>query len=62
MKTPSPKTRRYLYRVTAAALGVAGVYGFVDGTEAAALLLLASAVLEVAHANVPSGSSGDGGA
>jgi hypothetical protein len=59
---PKPRTRRYAYRVTAAALAFAGVRGWLDGTEQAALLLLASAVLGLADANVPSGSSGDGGA
>lgn len=58
MKTPSPKVRRYIYRVTTAALAVAGVYGFVDGQQAAALLLLAAAVTGLADVNVP--ASGDG--
>lgn len=47
-----PKTRKRLYRVTGAALVVAGVYGVVNGQEAAAFLGLAAAVLGVADKNV----------
>lgn len=46
------KTRKRLYKVTAAALGVAAVYGVLNGEEIAAFLLLASAVLGVADKNV----------
>lgn len=46
------RRRRYLYRVTNGALGVAVVYGLVQGNEAAAWLLLVNAVLGVADAHV----------
>lgn len=47
-----PKTRRYLYRVGAAALGYAAVKGLVSGEERDALLLLGSALFGVADYNV----------
>lgn len=40
----TPYRRRRMYAVTAAGLSVAGVYGLVDGEQAAALLVLAGAV------------------
>lgn len=48
MKLPNYRARRYAYRVTAAVLAYLGVKGLVSGQEADAILLLASAVLEVA--------------
>lgn len=48
----TPARRRWLYRITAAALGVAAVYGVLDGTKIAALLVLVAAVLGVADRNV----------
>lgn len=54
--------RRYIYRVASAALVVAAVYGFVNGEEAAAWLLVFAAVTGMADLNVPSSldSSGPG--
>jgi hypothetical protein len=53
MKMPSATTRRWLYRVGNAALGVAVVYGLANGEEAAAWGLLLNALLLMADANVP---------
>lgn len=50
---PSPTTRRWLYRTGNAALGVAVVYGVVNGEEAAAFGILLNALLFMADANVP---------
>lgn len=52
MKNPSPKTRKYLYRVVNALLAAAVVYGLVNGDQSAALLLVANAALGLADANV----------
>lgn len=49
---PSPTVRRWLYRVGNAALGVAVVYGLVNGEEAAAWGLVLNALLTMADANV----------
>lgn len=51
-RTMTSQRRKYLYRVTGAGLGVAAVYGLVDGQEAAALLLFAMAALGLADRNV----------
>lgn len=48
----SAKRRRYIYRITSAAVAAAAVYGVVNGEEAAAWLLLINAVLGLADANV----------
>ncbi|MGD7734122.1 hypothetical protein ACQCX5_14360 [Propionibacteriaceae bacterium G57] len=48
----TPAVRRWAYRVTGAGLGVAAVYGVLNGNEGAAWLLLASALFGVADANV----------
>ena len=50
---PSPATRRWIYGIANAAVGVAVVYGVVNGVEAAALGLLINAILGMAQANVP---------
>lgn len=50
---PSPAVRRWMYRVGNAALGVAVVYGLVNGEEAAAWGLLLNVLLTMADANVP---------
>ncbi|EJF51723.1 hypothetical protein HMPREF1317_1701 [Schaalia georgiae F0490] len=49
----TPAVRRYIYNVTIAALGVALVYGVVDGQHAAAWEALALAVVGLARAHVP---------
>lgn len=48
----SAKRRRWAYRVSAAALGVAAIYGLVSGEESHSLLLLFAAVFGVADRNV----------
>lgn len=48
-----PQVRRWAYRVTTAGLVVLGVYGVVDGQQAAAWAVLAAAVTGMASANVP---------
>ena len=50
-----PTVRRWAYAVAGAGLGVAGVWGLVDGEQAAALLVLAGALFGVAHQNVNEG-------
>lgn len=55
MKMPSPRTRRYVYRVANAGLLVAVGYGVLTQEFAALWLLLANAVLGLADANVPTG-------
>lgn len=50
MKMPRASTRRWMYRVGNAALGVAVVYGLVNGEEAAAWGLLLNALLLMADA------------
>lgn len=52
MKMPSARTRRYLYRVGIAGLGVLSVYGLVTGEEIAAWSIVAAALLGMADANV----------
>lgn len=52
MSRPSPRVRRYVYRIATAGLAVAGVYGLVDGEQAAAWLLVVAAVTGMADANV----------
>ena len=52
----TPQVRRYIYNVTIAALGVALVYGVVDGQHAAAWEALALAVVGLARAHVPGDS------
>lgn len=52
MKWLTPKRRRALYVITAAALVVAATYGLIDGEQSAAWLGLVAAVLGVATANV----------
>lgn len=51
----TPRVRARIYTVAAAAVAVAGVYGLVDGEQAAAWLLLVSAVLGMARVNTPVG-------
>lgn len=56
MTTPAwltPAVRRWAYGITTAALGVAAVYGLVDGNQAAAWLILAGAVTGMATVNTP---------
>lgn len=53
MRWLTPGRRRRLYRIANAGLGVAVVYGIVQGDEAAAWLFLVNAVLFVADAHVP---------
>lgn len=52
MKFLTPKRRRYLYRVAAALLVAAGVYGYVDGEQSHALLFVFAALFGVADQNV----------
>lgn len=47
-----PKLRKALYALGASGAGLAAVYGVVDGTEAAAWLLVFSGLLGVAFYNV----------
>ncbi len=51
MKNPPVKTRRYLYRLGLAAIGVAAVYGLVSGEQAAAWAVLLAPVLGLADYN-----------
>lgn len=51
MNLPAYRKRRYYYRLVNAALGVAIVYGLVNGHEAAALGIFANAALGLADAN-----------
>ena len=51
----TPQVRRYIYNVAIGALGVALVYGVVDGQHAAAWEALALAVVGLARAHVPGG-------
>lgn len=53
MRMPGRKTRLWIYNVLNAGLGVAVVYGMVNGEEAAAWLLVINAALGMAAANVP---------
>jgi len=48
---PSPKVRKYIYRVATAGLAVLGVYGLVTSEQAAAWALLAAAVTSLADVN-----------
>ena len=52
MKHLTPKRRSYAYRLSAAVLVAAGVYGFVDGEQSAALLLVFAALFGVADKHV----------
>lgn len=49
----TPARRRYVYRITLAALGILGVYGLVTADAVAAWALLAAAVTAMADRNVP---------
>lgn len=49
----TPQVRRYIYNVAIGALGVALVYGVIDGQHAAAWEALALAVVGLARAHVP---------
>lgn len=51
MKMPSVKTRKYLYRVGIAGLGVLAAYGLVSGEEIAVWSLAAAALLGLADVN-----------
>lgn len=53
----TPQVRRYIYNVAIGALGVALVYGVVDGQHAAAWEALALAVVGLARAHVPTGGA-----
>lgn len=53
MKMPSPAARQWIYGVANALVGIAIVYGLVNGVEAAAFGVLINAVLGLAQANVP---------
>jgi hypothetical protein len=53
MKKLTPRLRKRLYEAGLAAIGIAAVYGLVDGEQAAAWALLLAPVLGVARANVP---------
>jgi hypothetical protein len=55
MKMPSAKVRRWLYRVANAAVAVVVGYGLMEGNMAAVWLLLVSALLGLADANVHEG-------
>lgn len=44
----TPARRRYLYRIAWVLLGLAGVYGLLDGNQLAAWHLVAAAILGVA--------------
>lgn len=52
MKMPNANTRRWLYRVGNAGLGVAVGYGVLTGNESMLWLLLLNALLGLADANV----------
>lgn len=52
MKNPSRNTRARLYELGLALIGVAAVYGLVDGKEAAAWGLVLAPLLGLARANV----------
>ena len=53
----TPQIRRYVYNVAIGVLGVALVYGDVDGQHAAAWEALALAVVGLARAHVPTGGA-----
>lgn len=55
MKMPSPRVRRYLYRVGMAAVPLLVAYGVVAQEYAALWSVAFGAVLAVADANVPTG-------
>lgn len=57
MKMPSPKVRRWLYRIGIAGLGVLAVYGIVNDQEIAAWSIMAAALLGMADANIPKENS-----
>lgn len=52
MKNPTPKTRRRLYDIGLGLIGVAAVYGLVNGEEAAAWSLVLAPLLGLARGNV----------
>lgn len=52
MEHLTPARRRWAYRISAAALAVAAVYGVVSGEESHAWLLLSAALFGVADRNV----------
>ncbi len=52
-KLLTPARRRWAYRVTGAALIVAGIYGLIDGAQRDAWLILAGALFGVADHHVP---------
>jgi hypothetical protein len=49
-----PNLRKALYALGGSVAGVVAIYGYVDGTEAAAWLLVYSGILGVAFYNVDS--------
>lgn len=51
MKNPTVKTRRYLYRLGLAAIGLAVVYGIVSADQGAAWALLLAPLLAMADHN-----------
>lgn len=53
MKMPSPKARRYLYRVGIAGVAVLVGYGIVSGEHAVLWTAALAAILGLADANVP---------
>ena len=52
MKYLTPAVRRRLYEAAIAAVGIAVVYGLLDGQQSEAWLALVAAVLGVARVNV----------
>ena len=57
MKMPSPRTRKYIYRVATAGLLVAGAYGLIGGDEVEVwtAFLGVALVTGLADANTPAG-------
>ena len=56
-KLLSPARRRWAYRVTGAALIVAGIYGLIDGAQRDAWLILAGALGPLPAATLPPGTA-----
>jgi hypothetical protein len=52
MKNLTPALRKRLYRLGLALIGVAAVYGFLSGEQAAAWALVLAPLLGLADANV----------
>lgn len=52
MKNPTNRTRRRLYDLGLALIGVAAVYGLVDGQQAAAWAIVLAPLLGLARVNV----------